>query len=145
MSVNDETRNRNAVEELVADVEAYIDDWFQAKLPFTFQGGVRWAPATDVFETEGDYRVTMAIPGMSADDIHVQLERSVLRVTGVRREPCRDPRRYFKMEIPVGPFERRIRLPRSIRADEIIVRYEGGLLEIVVPKTTPVDVPIDTV
>lgn len=142
--MNDETQKKGSVDDLLADVEAYIDDWFQAKLPFTFQGGVRWTPQTDVYETEDDYRVTMALPGMSTQDIQVHFERDTLRVRGVRRERQGDPRNYFKMEIPVGPFERRIRLPRSIVADEITVHYENGLLRITVPKVSPVDVPIES-
>jgi HSP20 family protein len=93
---------------------------------------------------EDDYRVTMALPGMSTEDIEVHFERDTLRVRGVRRERRGDPRNYFKMEIPVGPFERRIRLPRSIRADEIAVNYDNGLLRITVPKVSPVDVPIES-
>lgn len=142
--MTDEGREKESVDDLLADVEAYIDDWFQAKLPFTFQGGVRWTPQTDVYETEDDYRVTMALPGMSTEDIQVHFERDTLRVRGVRRERRGDLRNYFKMEIPVGPFERRIRLPRSIRADEIAVHYENGLLRITVPKVSPVDVPIES-
>jgi HSP20 family protein len=142
--MTDEARKKGSVDDLLADVEAYIDDWFQAKLPFTFQGGIRWTPQTDVYETEDDYRVTMALPGMSTEDIQVHFERDTLRVRGVRRERRGDPRNYFKMEIPVGPFERRIRLPRSIRADEIAVHYENGLLRITVPKVSPVDVPIES-
>jgi len=142
--MTDEAGKKGAVDDLLADVEAYIDDWFQAKLPFTFQGGVRWTPPTDVYETEDDYRVTMAIPGMSTEDIEVHFERDTLRVRGVRRERCGDPRNYFKMEIPVGPFERRIRLPRSIQADEITVHYENGLLRITVPKVSRVDVSIES-
>ncbi|MCK5440220.1 MAG: Hsp20/alpha crystallin family protein [Gemmatimonadetes bacterium] len=142
--MTDEAQKKGTVDDLLADVEAYIDDWFQAKLPFTFQGGVRWTPPTDVYETEDDYRVTMAIPGMRTEDIEVHFERDTLRVRGVRRERQGDPRNYFKMEIPVGPFERRIRLPRSIQADEITVHYENGLLRITVPKVSRVDVSIES-
>lgn len=140
----DEQAKKSGVEELVADVEAYIDEWFQAKLPFNFQGGVRWTPSTDVFETDADYQIIMALPGLKTEDIQVQLDDDVLRVRGARGEVCEARGRYIKMEIPVGSFERRVRLPRSIRADEIAVRYEDGLLRVTVPKAAPVDVPIES-
>jgi hypothetical protein len=33
--MTDEVPKKGSVDDLLADVEAYIDDWFQAKLPFT--------------------------------------------------------------------------------------------------------------
>lgn len=143
--MSEETQSKTSVEELLADVEAYIEDWFQAKLPFTFRGGLRWTPPTDVYETVDEYRVTMAVPGLRPDDLEVQFENDTLRVRGVRSEPCTDRRRYHKMEIPVGPFERRVRLPLPVRIDEIRVNYENGLLRISLPKraTGGIDVAID--
>jgi HSP20 family molecular chaperone IbpA len=47
------------------------------------------------------------------------------------------------MEIPAGAFERRIRVPDTVRADEIAVGYADGLLQIRLPKTLPVEVPIE--
>ena len=136
---------KNPVEELLSDVESLIDDWFQSKLPFTFQGGLRWTPATDVTESAEDYRVTLSVPGVELDDLQVRFEHDILRVCGVRRERDCEQRRYHKMEIPVGAFERSVRLPRPIRADDIEVGYQDGLLEIVLPKAEsgPIEVPIE--
>ncbi len=138
-------REKSSVEEILADVEAHIDGWFQAKLPFSFRGGLRWTPATDVYETEREYRVTMAVPGLRIEDLSVQFEADTLRVRGVRRDPCGDQRHYHKMEIPVGPFERRVRVPRPIRAEEITVTYRDGLVEVSLPKAPSgcLDVPIE--
>lgn len=143
--MSEKTREKSPVEELLADIDTYIQDWFQAKLPFTFEGGVRWAPPTDVYETEAAFHVTMAIPGIRVEDINVRFERDVLRVGGVRREHCRDVRRYQKMEIPAGPFSRRLRVLRPVSADDIEVSYDDGMLRITLPKVrgTPVDIPID--
>lgn len=141
----EKTREKNPVEELLADVEAYIGDWFQTKLPFSFRGGLAWTPATDVYETEGEYRVTMAVPGMRVEDFSVQFDRDILRVRGIRHEPCSDKRHYHKMEIPVGPFERSVRLSCPVRVEDIAVTYRDGLLGIALPKTRSerIDVSID--
>src|SRR3972149_1094517 len=105
-----ESDDRTSVEEFLADVESYIDEWFRAKLPFAFHGGMRWSPPTDVFEDGKEIRVTMAVPGIRIEDINVHCERGMLTVRGVRREPCDTGRRYHTMEIPVGPFGRRERI-----------------------------------
>ena len=139
-----EESSKSAVEELIADVEAYIDEWFHANPSFGLLRGVRWRPLTDAYETDTEYRITMSIPGMKTEEIRVHLAQGFVRVSGVRREPCSDKRRYFKMEIPAGAFERRIRVPDSVRADGISVAYADGLLQIRLPKTLPVEVPIET-
>jgi HSP20 family protein len=141
--MNDKTREKTPVEDLLADIDSYIHDWFQAKLPFTFQGGVRWTPPTDVYETEDAVHVTMAIPGIRPEDMSVHFEHDTLLVRGIRRERCGDSRRYHKMEIPVGAFSRRLRVARTVNADGIKVAYSEGMLQVTLPKSHPrVDVPI---
>ena len=135
--------DRTSVDEFLAEVEASIDNWFRAKLPFSF-GGARWNPPTDVFETDQEIRVTMAVPGIRVEDLSVQFDRGLLTIRGVRREPCGERRRYHTMEIPVGPFGRRVRILRAIDADKIKVTYAEGLLCITLPKARSErhDVPI---
>jgi HSP20 family protein len=133
--MTNESRDRTSVEEFLADVEAYFDGWFRAKLPFAIHGGMRWSPPTDVFETDGEIRITMAVPGIRIEDIVIQFENGTLTVRGVRREPCADRRRYHTMEIPVGPFGRRVRVLRPVAEEEIKVTYADGLLRISLPKS----------
>ncbi|MGH7570552.1 MAG: Hsp20/alpha crystallin family protein [Gemmatimonadota bacterium] len=142
--MKEEPKAKTIVEELIADVEAYIDDWFHPNPAFGLLRGVRWRPSTDAYETDRAYHITMAIPGMKTEEIGVQLEPGVVCVQGVRREPCCEKRHYFKMEIPVGSFERRIRVPASIRPEDISVSYADGLLHIRLPKKAPVEVPIES-
>lgn len=141
----DRARKRSPVEELLDDVESYVEELFQSNLPFAYHGRVRWTPPTDVYETESAFHVVMTVPGLRKDEVQVEFEGETLRVRGVRREPAGEKRHYHKMEIPVGPFERRVRIGRAIEADDIRVRYEQGLLRISLPKaqTGPIEVPID--
>ena len=143
--MTNESGDRTSVEDFLADVESYIDDWFRAKLPLAFHGGMRWSPPTDVYETDEEFRVTMAVPGIRIEDLSVTFEHAALTVRGVRREPCGEPRRYHAVEIPVGPFGRRVRILRAVREDDIKVTYTDGLLRITLPKARaePLDVPID--
>lgn len=134
---------KSAVEELIADVEAYMDEWFHASPAFGLLQGVRWRPLTDAYATDDAYHITLAIPGMKTEEISVQLEQGIVRVRGVRREPDCEKRHYFKMEIPVGSFERRIRVPASVRPEDLSVSYADGLLHIRLLRKAPVEVPID--
>ncbi|MFN2383365.1 MAG: Hsp20/alpha crystallin family protein [Gemmatimonadota bacterium] len=143
--MTERSKRSTPVDDLLADVESYIDDLFQSRLPFALHAEPRWTPPTDVYETEQEFLVTMAIPGMRVEDITVQFERDILRVRGVRREPCGEGRRYHTLEIPLGAFERRVRVRRPIRADATRVAYGQGLLRVVLPKVAQerTEVPID--
>jgi HSP20 family protein len=143
--MKDLTKTKGVVEDLLADVEQYIDEFFHGRLPFGFRGEVCWTPPTDVYETEEEILVTVALPGLRREDISVSFDGGTLAVLGVRREECSGKRRYHKMEIPVGPFARRFRVLRPIQSGKLRVNYEDGLLRIVLPKESlsRVDVPID--
>lgn len=141
--MKEDPKPKSAVEELIADVEAYIEDWFHAGTAFGLVKGVRWRPPTDAYATEDTYHIKMAIPGLKAEEISVRLEHGIVRVRGVRREPDCQRRHYYKMEIPVGFFERRIRVPASIRPEDLSVSYDDGILHIRLPRKAPVDVPIE--
>jgi HSP20 family protein len=73
-------------------------------------GGRVWAPALDISERKDAYVVTVEVPGVSADDLDIRVER-----------------RY-------GSFRRSITLPSQVKADAIEASFENGVLEVVVPK-----------
>lgn len=141
--MKDDPKAKSAIEDLIADVEAYVGEWFHAGPAFGLLHGVRWRPLTDAYATDDAYHITLAVPGMKTEEINVQLEQGIVRVRGVRREPSCEKRHYFKMEIPVGSFERRIRVPASVRPEDLSVSYADGLLRIRLPRKAPVEVPIE--
>jgi HSP20 family protein len=85
-----------------------------------------WEPPTDVFETDDELSICMALPGVSADQVQVTLEGDVLSVSGVRL--ASPPSALIhRLEIPYGRFERRMRLPmRALKLAESV--FENGLL-----------------
>lgn len=71
-----------------------------------------WEPPADVFETSGELRIEIALPGVKPDDVSSSIDHGVLTVRGTRRIPSRYRRaRVHRLEIPSGDFERRIALP----------------------------------
>jgi len=71
-----------------------------------------WEPPIDVFESEHDLLIVVALPGVDTQDIEISSEGAVLRVAGVRRLPAAvRGADIVRLEIPQGRFERRIRLP----------------------------------
>ena len=71
-----------------------------------------WEPPADVYETEWDLRIIVALPGVRAGAVEVTVESGQLVVRGEREPPAVPGRAVIRrMELPHGPFERRIRLP----------------------------------
>lgn len=91
-------------------------------------------PPTDAFETDTEFVIRMALAGVNQKDLTVTAEGGVLRIAGVRRDDLPPGRKLFhKMEIPVGPFERRFRLPQGSEGSEITATWEAGMLEVRIP------------
>jgi HSP20 family protein len=74
-----------------------------------------WEPPVDIFETDRELWIVVALPGVEHGDLDVSIDADVLRVTGQRRLPSVvRTASIHRLEIPHGRFERRIRLP-SVR------------------------------
>lgn len=71
-----------------------------------------WEPPVDVFETESELSIHVALPGIGADQVQVIVDGRSLVVAGHRQipAPSRDAR-ILRLEIPHGQFERRVDLP----------------------------------
>ena len=71
-----------------------------------------WEPPVDVFEDEREIVIVVAMPGVSAERVHIVHERGTLVVRGERPLPFTGRRLAVRqLEIPYGAFERRIQLP----------------------------------
>ncbi|HUA52799.1 MAG TPA: Hsp20/alpha crystallin family protein [Candidatus Sulfotelmatobacter sp.] len=78
-----------------------------------------WQPPVDVFETERELQILVALPGVEPDHVQVVIDGSALNVVGDRQVPLRARgAAVHRIEIPYGRFERRIELPAG-RAYEL--------------------------
>ena len=71
----------------------------------------RWEPPIDVFETERQLRIIVALPGVAPEAVQVETEGGILTIIGSRTLPGRgENANIVRLEIPYGSFERRITL-----------------------------------
>jgi HSP20 family molecular chaperone IbpA len=74
-----------------------------------------WEPPIDIFETEHQYLIVVALPGVTPGQLELQIDGKVLIVRGQRRQPAAAASgRIQRMELPYGRFERRIELPAGL-------------------------------
>jgi HSP20 family protein len=92
-------------------------------------------PAMDVVENEDNITVRVDLPGLSGDDVHVEMEDNVLTIKGEIGDTIeKDGERYHYRERYSGSFQRSLRLPNTIDADKIDASFDNGVLNIVLPK-----------
>lgn len=94
-----------------------------------------WAPPMDVCETPTDLRVLVELPGISQNQIQIEIVESVLTIRGERRpDPAFRQDQLIRMERRYGPFSRSLNLPSIVDAEGVRATYRSGVLEIRLPK-----------
>jgi len=96
-----------------------------------------WEPAIDVYETADAVVARAELSGVSEKDIDLVVARESLTVRGERRDSDASPhpdRTYSQLEIPFGPFERTVPLPKPVDPDRTEASYRSGFLEVTMPK-----------
>jgi HSP20 family protein len=98
-------------------------------------GGRRWMPAMDLVETEEDFVLRADLPGLSEDDVKIELQGNALTVSGERKaEHDGDDAGYYRLERGWGSFARSLTLPEGIDPERITARFDRGILELHIPK-----------
>ena len=96
---------------------------------------VLWTPPVNVAETKEDLRLTAELPGMTIDDIEIEVENNVLSLRGQKREEEeKEDRKYHVWERSYGSFERSFTLPRTVKPEEISADFKDGILHVHMPK-----------
>jgi HSP20 family protein len=118
-----------------------FDPWFeratQHLMPtdvaaFTWSNGY---PA-DLFETDDDVVLEMAVPGMDVNDINVHVEGRQLTVEGNLPEVTDgEKQRYWLQSIPRGEFRRTMTLPSNVDVESVHAHVKDGMLTLRLPKT----------
>lgn len=94
-----------------------------------------WVPMLDVWETADSVHYAFDLPGLTQDEIQVEVENGTLSVSATRtREQKQDTDSFYRFERRFGTFSRSIGLPQGVAEDAIDASYVNGVLEISVPK-----------
>ncbi len=99
-------------------------------------GGIRrWIPAMDLVETTDHFVLRADLPGLSEEDIKIEVEDNVLSISGERKEEHQDEQQgFYRVERAFGQFSRSMSLPDGIDAEKIAADFRDGVLEVRIPK-----------
>jgi len=95
----------------------------------------RWIPAMDLVETEEHLVLRGDLPGLTEDDIDIEIKDNVLTVSGDRKAESEEKGEgYHRVERAFGNFSRSLSLPQGIDPDRVEAGFDKGVLEVRIPK-----------
>ena len=107
--------------------------WFAPALKSAVGEGV-WAPEVEVLERDGQFLVRADLPGLTRDDVKVELSDNAITIEGERRGGHDEKGNgYFRSERSYGKFYRRLPLPEGADAQKANAAFQNGVLEITLP------------
>lgn len=100
------------------------------------------APAINVIESDKDYKVEVAAPGMTKDDFNIHLsEDNELVITMEKKnetkEENKENKKYLRREFSYSKFQQSLVLPDDVEKDKIGAAVNNGVLTIDLPKRQP--------
>ena len=96
-------------------------------------------PSVDVSETKTELKVRAELPGMTHDDIELNLQDNVLTLKGEKKQEKKEEKEdYHRTECCYGSFTRSFTLPACVDQDNVQATFKDGILEIV--RRTSIDV-----
>lgn len=110
-----------------------LDNFFQDTVSNRRVQG--FTPAVDLWETQNNYELEVALPGLKKENITVEFQDGVLSVSGERTfNQENQEQKYHRVENLYGKFRRAFQLPEQVDAAAIDAQFANGVLHITVPK-----------
>jgi HSP20 family protein len=93
-----------------------------------------WVPPIEVLERDDKLVVRAELPGLSKDDVKVEVTDDLLTIAGERREEREETRDgYRHSERRYGRFSRSVPLPEGVSPEDVRCTFQNGVLEITMP------------
>ena len=95
----------------------------------------RWVPPMDLVETDDEFVLRADLPGLSEDDVNIELEDNVLTVSGERKAEHEERKEgYYRVERSAGAFSRSLTLPEGVDPSAVRANFDRGVLEVRISK-----------
>src|ERR1700712_3890384 len=121
---------KNAVNPWFSDVfDSLIND---SRLNDRF---INKIPAVNIAETENEFHIELAVPGLKKEDFKISLDKNVLSVSAEKKvENVDEGKKFSKREYSYNSFTRSFTLPETVDHTKIDAEYADGILKLEVAK-----------
>jgi HSP20 family protein len=93
-----------------------------------------WIPPMEVLQNNGQFVVRLDLPGLTKDDVKIEVTDKLLTIWGERKEEKEDRREgLFRTERSYGSFYRQLPLPEAAKTEDAAATFDNGVLEITMP------------
>jgi len=90
-----------------------------------------WAPEMEMFERDGELVVRADLPGLTKDDVNIELSDGNVTIEGERRGEREEKREgFYRSERSYGKFYRQLPLPDGVNVQDANATFRNGVLEI---------------
>lgn len=135
-------RLRSEMDRLFGSLFGPTPEWLGA-------GASTYTPPVDLYETTDELILNAYLPGMSREDIHVELVGDTLHIRGESKPSVPEKGAIVHLaQGGYGRFDLRYTLPAEVKADAVKATYRNGVLEVRLPKVEtaqrkPVEIKVE--
>jgi len=95
----------------------------------------QFMPEVNLVETDSQFEVTVDLPGMKPEDIHVDINGQELWISGEKKEEFDEKdKTYHRIERRTGEFRRVLPLPGNVDEEMVVATFEDGVLRVSIAK-----------
>ena len=139
---------------LYMELDRLFDNFFSGYMPHTRMQAAKpladaaVRPDLDISGDDKRYIVSVELPGVPEQDLNVELENNMLRISGEKRyehesasgqeSDAEQGRNFYRIERSYGSFQRVLELPDDVDTDAITAAHKDGVLTITLPRKAAV-------
>jgi HSP20 family protein len=117
------------------EMNRLFNSFFDTPSPAARGAFRRWIPAMDLVEAENEFVLRADLPGLSEQDVNIEVDDNVLTISGERKAEHEDRKEgLYRVERSYGSFRRSLTLPDNVDPEAVKASFENGVLEVRVPK-----------
>jgi HSP20 family protein len=117
------------------EMDRLFEHFFERGPTAMLGDGGTFEPAVDIADTKDSILVKAQVPGVSKDNLHIDITDDYLTLKGeMKEEKTTEEQRFHRKEFRYGAFARTIPLPTAVKADQAAAQLKDGVLTITLPK-----------
>ncbi|MFT4758472.1 MAG: HSP20 family protein [Paraglaciecola sp.] len=117
-------------------IDSFLDSFFNGNVNhFADVNFSTTSPSINIVESENEYKIELAAPGLGKSDFSLNLDQDLLTIEAKIEDKKEETKeKYVKREFNFTSFKRTFTLPDTVNANNINAIYEKGVLSVVLPK-----------
>lgn len=114
----------------------FIDNFFSHSLSNVIGSDMTAnQPAVNIIETNDNFRIELAAPGVEKEDFNIEVEKEALIIEAKKEvKETTTAGKFTRREFNYTSFKRHFHLPENVEIEKIGAAYEHGVLNVTLPK-----------